>query len=92
MDVNKIAAGISTNSTVSLSLIGLAIAGGWGILMFVVPKVTMISTNNVEIKAQDERVTKLESAQDKYHEYFLKISAALSEIKGELKGMNKEKK
>ncbi len=88
MDMNK----ITTSSPVSMSLIVLAIGGAWGIFSFFSPKFTMISTNSIEIKSQDSRVSKLESGNEKFHEYFLKISASLSEIKGELKGMSERRK
>lgn len=87
MDMNK----ISTSSPVSMSIIVLAIGGAWGIFAFFSPKFTMISTNNVELKGTVQRVDKIEAAQDKYAEYFLKISASLSEIKGHLKGMSEER-
>ena len=89
MDLPK---GMTTNSPISISLISLLVMGGFGLFSYLSPKITSISTNTVEIKSTNERVDKVESAQDKYNELFLKISNSLSEIKGHLKGMEERRK
>lgn len=88
MDMNK----ISSSSPISIGVLVFLVTGAFGLFSYMSPKMTMVSTNNVEIQGTIHRVDKIESAQDKYNEYFLKISASLSEIKGHLKGMEERRK
>jgi len=89
--MNKIT-GITTSSPVSMSIIVLAIGGAFGIFSYLSPKFSMIDTTAVELHGTVQRVDKVESAQLKYQDMFLKISISLSEIQGHLKGLEERRK
>ena len=86
---------ITTKSTVGMGVVIAAIGGVFGLYAFVQPSFAKVSENYLTIqserervdmvfKSQDDRMERLEKAQDMYLEYHIKISNDLSKIKGAL--------
>jgi len=87
MDIGK----INMQSPFSLAVIISFIMGVFGLVNFLSPSFAQIKENQIEIENQKVSISKLEKAQDKYHEHILNISNSLSEIEGRLKAMSEEK-